>query len=204
MDKYTNLTKSDDLDTRKSKLKNLSMKLINKRVSISMEDISLRNSKFDQIYFHRRSSSESITSSFSSLSDELIFPINHQQFSPRKIKFNLKFWKINHKIYTIDETPEILSIRFIDSKRPKTERNDQIERVISRSNRLRPLSRRTINKSRKIKNDSENIELTEMESKTTNCTSKQNKTFLSCISFRHVKTLFGCKNLKIKKYIKIQ
>lgn len=193
--KYTNLTKSDDLDTRKSKFKSESLI---KRKSKSMEDILFRNPKIiDPTYFHRISSSESITSSISSLSDELIFPLNHQQLSPRKIEFNFKFWKINHRIYTIDETPEILSTRLIDSEILPIERNEQIKS---------PLNRRTINKPRKIKIDTEKLKI---ESKTTysssiNCTAKQNKTSLSCISFKHMKALICCKNLKTKNYVKIQ
>lgn len=187
--KYRHLSKSDDLDTRKSKLK---YKFKNERAAISLEDISLRNLKiFDPDYFHRRSSNESITSSMSSSSNsnEMIFPLN-QQFSPRKIDFNIKFWKINHKIYTIDETPEILSEYLIDSS--PTERKCKL--VIAKSSR--PLCRRTLTKPRNIKFNSEKI--TENESNII-----KNKSSMSCFSFKHIKVLFGCKNLKTKKYVKI-
>lgn len=193
--KFKHLSKSDDLDTIKSKLTNIPK---NKRASISLEDISSRSVKvFDQNFFQRISSNESITSSISCSSNEHIFPLNHQ-FSPRKIEFNVKFWKINHIIYTIDETLEYLSENIIDSS--PIER--KCKRVINKSNilRKRPLSRRTLNKPRNIIHDSEKIEKTEMESKI----AKKNKSFLTCISFKHIKALFGCTKLKTKKYVQIQ
>lgn len=197
--KYENLTKSDTLDTRKSQFNNIfkSDSQISKRASNSMEDISLKNPiLIDTNYYICRSSKESLTSNSSV--DEFFFPLNHNPLSPRKIEFNIIYRKINHKIYSIDEAtenPEIISIQ-------QNERNEPIKKIESNRCEKAPLSRKPIIKI--------NVPLGEIE--TFRHSSQFSNSFIvkqkrtsssSCISFRHIKSLFGCKTSNTK-YIKIQ